>query len=340
MPDTRSQDSVYIIAEAGVNHNGDVSKARRLIEIAAEAGANAVKFQTFTADKLVTRKATTAAYQMETTGEKLQLDMLKKLELKSSDYLELFKYAKKFQIDFVSTAFDVDSLFMLNELGVPFFKIPSGEITHYQLIKNIALIGKPVVLSTGMATISEIQDCINVLLEHGMLEKNISVLHCNTQYPTPFCDVNLRAMSAISSLFPLVKVGYSDHTLGIEVPIAAVALGAVVIEKHFTMDRSLPGPDHLTSLEPAQLKAMVESIRNIEQALGSGKKCPSESELKNKLIVRKSLVASRDIATGDLFEESNLTAKRPGSGLSPMLWPEIVGIRAARNYSADDLIEM
>lgn len=340
MPDTSSQHSVYIIAEAGVNHNGDFSKARRLIEIAAEAGANAVKFQTFTADKLVTRKATTAAYQMETTGEKLQLDMLKKLELKSSDYSQLFKYAKNCRIDFVSTAFDIDSLLMLNELGVPFFKIPSGEITHYQLIKTIALIGKPVVVSTGMATISDVQNCINVLLEHGMLEKNISVLHCNSQYPTPFCDVNLRAMSAISSLFPLVKVGYSDHTLGIEVPIAAVALGAVVIEKHFTMDRSLSGPDHLTSLEPVELKAMVESIRNIEQALGSDEKCPSESELKNKLLVRKSLVARTDIATGDFFEESNVTAKRPGSGLSPMLWPKIVGTRAARNYVVDDLIEM
>lgn len=331
-----------IIAEAGVNHNGDFNKAKQLIAVAAEAGANYIKFQTFKASKIVSKSAAKANYQNENIGDHTtsQYEMLKKLEIPEGWYYKLVDYCKQCGINFLSTGFDNQSIDFLDQLGVPFFKIPSGEITNKPYLLHIASKKKPVVVSTGMADLKEIGDCISVLTGGGLTMEKITILHCNTEYPTPMEDVNLKAMNSIRYQLG-VQIGYSDHTQGIEVPIAAVALGATVIEKHFTLDRNLPGPDHKASLEPAELKAMVQAIRNIEKAIsGSGIKEPSPSEKKNIAVARKSIVASRAIQQGETFTFKNLTVKRPGNGISPMLWDEVIGKKAIRNFGSDDLIEL
>ncbi|EQA53835.1 N-acetylneuraminate synthase [Leptospira kmetyi] len=329
-----------IIAEAGVNHNGDMDLALKLIDAASEAGADIVKFQTFEAERLATRSAKKADYQTATTGsEESQFEMLKKLELSKKDHEILIRRCKEKKIEFLSTAFDPQSLIFLEGLNLSRYKIPSGEITNLPYVRKIGTLGKPVILSSGMSTLGEIESAISVLEKAGTKRENITVLHCNTEYPTPFSDVNLLAMRSIAESFK-VQVGYSDHTAGIEVSIAAVALGASVIEKHFTLDRSLPGPDHKASLEPEELKTMIRSIRNIEQSLGDGIKRPSQSEAKNISIARKSLVAANPIRSGEIFSYENLTAKRPGNGISPMRLDEIVGLKAKRDFSEDELIDL
>ena len=334
------QNSVLIIAEAGVNHNGSIETARRLIEIAAEAGADLVKFQTLSAERMVTDSASKANYQLETTStSESHYEMIRKLELSQEMHKELIAHCKKCGIGFFSTAFDSQSVDLLAELGLDRFKIPSGEVTNLPYLRHIGRYGKPVILSTGIARLGEIEAALEVLETSGTPRERITVLHCNTEYPTPMADVNLKAMLAIQDALG-VQVGYSDHTLGIEVPIAAVAMGATVIEKHFTLDRNLPGPDHRASLEPEELKAMVQAIRNIELALsGDGLKRPSPSESKNIEIARKSLVALVSIKAGEPFTEANLGVKRPGSGISPMRWDEFIGRPANRDYQADELIE-
>lgn len=334
------KNSCYIIAEAGVNHNGSLEIAKALIDAAADAGANAVKFQTFKADKLVTQKAEKADYQKQSgdSGES-QHAMLRNLELSDAAHLELIAHCRSRGIQFLSTAFDPGSAGFLATLALPFAKIPSGEITNLPHLRQTARSGCPVILSTGMATLGEVEEALNVLVAEGTAREAITILQCHTDYPTRFEDANLRAMQTMAAAFPGVKVGYSDHTLGIEAPIAAVAMGAAIIEKHFTLDRTLPGPDHAASLEPAELKAMVTAIRNIELALGHGRKEPSASELKIKQVARKSIVASRPIQAGEIFSADNLCAKRPGTGLSPMRWDELIGKPAKRGYSADELIE-
>jgi len=318
---------VLIIAEAGVNHNGDFEKAKKLIEVAAEAGADVVKFQTFKAEKLVSVAAKKAEYQQNNFSEAddSQLNMLKKLELPFEWHQELIDYSKTHNIQFASTGFDEESVDFLANLGQSFFKIPSGEITNLPYLQHIARINKPTILSTGMADLEEISDAIEVLLTSGLTRENITVLHCNTEYPTPMEDVNLKAMLHIEQVLK-VKIGYSDHTLGIEVPIAATALGATVIEKHFTLDRNLPGPDHSASLEPTELKAMVKGIRNIEKAIsGSGIKSPSKSEIKNKIVARKSILLNKDLVAGTIITKEDLEIKRPGNGISPMKIYEVIG---------------
>ncbi|OYY94504.1 MAG: N-acetylneuraminate synthase [Hydrogenophilales bacterium 28-61-23] len=329
-----------IIAEAGVNHNGDINMAKRLIEIAAEAGADLVKFQTFSADRLATAAAKKAAYQTQTTdAAESQHAMLHRLELKREMHGVLIEHCRQQSIVFCSTGFDIQSVDFLVELGVDRIKIPSGEITNLPYLRHIGGLGKPVIISTGMATLGEIEASLDVLETAGTPRERITVLHCNTEYPTPMSDVNLLAMGNIGRALG-VAVGYSDHTPGIEVPIAAVALGASVIEKHFTLDRNLPGPDHKASLEPDELKAMVSAIRNIEQALGDGIKRPSASEAKNRPIVRKSLVAAKAIRRGEIFSSENLTTKRPGSGISPMRWDEVIGRAAGCDFATDELITL
>ncbi len=329
-----------IIAEAGVNHNGDMATAKALIDVAAEAGADLVKFQTFKADRLVTTQAKKAEYQNYTTDtNESQHGMIRRLELTREMHQALIAYSQERSIGFFSTGFDLESIDLLVELGLDRFKIPSGEITNLPYLRHIGRYGKPIILSTGMATLAEIEAALEVLEQAGMCRDLITVLHCNTEYPTPITDVNLRAMVTIRQAFG-VAVGYSDHTLGIEVPIAAVALGATVIEKHFTLDRTLPGPDHRASLEPEELKAMVTAIRNIEQAMGNGRKWPSPSEAKNKPIARKSIVAASSIKAGEIFTASNLAVKRPGTGISPMGWDEVLGRKAIRNFEPDELIEL
>lgn len=331
---------VLIIAEAGVNHNGDLELARQLIDAAAAAGADLVKFQTFSAERLATQGAPKAEYQTRTTGKtQSQYEMLKQLELSPSMHEALIAYCQAKNIGFFSTGFDIQSNDYLAALGAQLFKIPSGEITNLPYLRHIGGFGKPVILSTGMATLGEIEDVLEALETAGLQRANITVLHCNTEYPTPMQDVNLRAMLSIRQAFG-VKVGYSDHTSGIEVSIAAVALGATVIEKHLTLDRNLPGPDHKASLEPVEFAAMVRAIRNIEQAMGDGIKRPSPSEEKNKQIARKSLVAAQAIRAGELFTPENVTVKRPGTGISPMRWDEIIGRVAARNINIDQLIDI
>ena len=332
--------ATLIIAEAGVNHNGSMGTARQLIEAAAEAGADLVKFQTFSADRLVTGSASKADYQLETTStSESQHEMIRKLELSREMHEELIAHCKKCGVGFFSTGFDPQSVDLLAELGLDRFKIPSGEITNLPYLRHIGQYGKPVILSTGMARLGEIEAALEVLEASGTPREQVTVLHCNTEYPTPMADVNLKAMLAIRDALG-VHVGYSDHTLGIEVPIAAVAMGATVIEKHFTLDRKLPGPDHRASLEPDELKAMVQAIRNIELALsGDGLKRPSPSESKNIEIARKSLVALVPINAGEPFTEANLGIKRPGSGISPMRWDEFIGRPANRDYQVDELIE-
>ena len=327
-----------IIAEAGVNHNGDIDMALRLIDIAAEAGADFVKFQTFSAERLATRTAGKANYQMATTGdEESQFDMLRRLELNSEAHQALVAHCALRKIGFLSTGFDVESLDFLIGLGIAMVKIPSGEINNLPYLRHAGRLGKPVILSTGMATLDEVGAAIAVLEQAGTRRADITVLHCTTEYPTAIGEVNLRAMMTMRDIFR-VRTGYSDHTLGIEVAIAAAALGATVIEKHFTLDVALPGPDHRASLEPEQLKAMVSAIRHIEIALGDGIKRPTLSEAKNKPIARKSLVASQAIKAGEVFSAQNITAKRPGTGISPMHWDEVIGQVAQRDYKGDELI--
>ncbi|WP_010182307.1 N-acetylneuraminate synthase [Aquimarina agarilytica] len=330
-----------IIAEAGVNHNGDIDQAKKLIDVAASAEVDYVKFQTFKAAKLVTKTAKRATYQDKNT-ENLdsQFEMLEKLELTEEMHDILINYCNEKGVRFLSTGFDLESLEYLSKIGIELAKIPSGEITNYPYLKKVANLFSEVILSTGMADMEEIKQAVKVLLDNGVKKENLTILHCNTEYPTPMIDVNLKAMNYIKSILG-VNIGYSDHTLGIEVPIAAVALGASVIEKHFTLDRNLPGPDHKASLEPRELKEMVISIRNIEQALsGSGIKEPSKSEIKNKPIARKSIVAKKGIAKGDFFTEDNLAIKRPGTGISPMQWNNIIGKKSLKDFNADDLISI
>lgn len=331
---------VIIIAEAGVNHNGDIELAKKLIDVAVDAGVDYVKFQTFKSENLVSKFAQKAAYQIENTKDAVesQFQMLKKLELSRSQHFELVDYCKKKNISFFSTAFDLNSLGFLKELGLNIVKIPSGEITNLPYLRKAASLFKEVIISTGMSTIVEINEALDVFLQAGILKSDITILHCNTEYPTPMSDVNLNAMLAIQKMFG-VKVGYSDHTMGIEVPIAAVAMGGTMIEKHFTLDRNLPGPDQLASLEPDELKDMVQSIRNIEKAIGgSGVKEPSKSEIKNISIARKSIVAKTFIYKGDPFTENNITTKRPGTGISPMKWDDVIGKTAYKDFDKDEII--
>lgn len=332
---------VIIIAEAGVNHNGSLDTAKKLIDAAADSGVDYVKFQTFKADKLVTKSASRANYQDSNTGDKdSQYEMLKKLEISKEMHQDLIHYCESKNIKFLSTAFDLESLAYLKTLGLKLAKIPSGEITNLPYLRAMAKLFPEIILSTGMANMDEIKAAFSVLIENGTKQENITILHCNTEYPTPMEDVNLKAMLDIQKQLK-TKIGYSDHTLGIEVPIAAVALGAKVIEKHFTLDRNLPGPDHKASLEPGELKAMVSAIRNIEKAIsGSGIKEESPSEKKNKPIARKSIVASRNIKKGEVFSEENISIKRPGTGINPMRWDEILGHKAIKDFQEDNLIEL
>ncbi len=320
-----------IIAEAGVNHNGSIELAKKLIEVAAEAGADYVKFQTFKAEKVISRSAKKAAYQIENTGkEESQLEMVKKLELNKKEHEVLIEHCEKRGIKFLSTPFDHESIDLLHDLGVDFYKIPSGEITNLPYLKKVASKGKPIVLSTGMAWLGEVEAALAILLDGGIQRKDITILHCNTEYPTPMEDVNLKAMNTLAQAFK-VKIGYSDHTLGIEVPIAAVARGAVCIEKHFTLDRNMEGPDHKTSLEPDELKTMIRSIRNIENALGDGIKKPSNSEKKNINVVRKSIHLSRTLKKGAKIRKEDLITLRPGGGISPMLFDSVIGKMANKD---------
>ena len=328
-----------IIAEAGVNHNGDILIAKRLIDVAAEAGVDYVKFQTFKANNIVTKQAKRADYQdANTKNNDSQFEMLRKLELSQESHYHLVEYCKSKKVKFLSTGFDFESIDFLHKIGIRLAKIPSGEITNLPYLRKIANLFPEVILSTGMADIKEVKDAVDVLLRDKVNKIKLTILHCNTEYPTPMKDVNLKAMLHIKEEFG-VDIGYSDHTLGVEVPIAAVALGAKVIEKHFTLDRHMKGPDHKASLEPNELKLMVDSIRNIEEALsGSGIKKPSISESKNKGIVRKSIVAVKTIQKGDVFNEVNIGVKRPGTGISPMRWDEIMGQASSMDFNVDDLI--
>jgi len=329
--------SVFIIAEAGVNHNGDINLAKKLIDVAVEAGVDAIKFQTWKTELLVTKEATQAQYQTQNTKiEESQYDMLKKLELSYEDFKDLKKYCDSKKIIFLSTADETTSADFLCELQ-DIFKIGSGEITNLPYLRHIGTLQKKVILSTGMATIGEIEAALDILIEAGTKKEDITVLHANTMYPTPYEDVNLNAMVTIGNTFD-IAYGYSDHTLGIEIDIAAVTLGASVIEKHFTLDKTMLGPDHKASLEPDELKTMVNAIRNIEVALGSSIKKPSKSELPNKEVARKSIVAKKDIKKGELFAINNLTTKRPANGISPMLWDNLIGRIASKNYKEDELI--
>ena len=327
------KNKVFIIAEAGVNHNGSIDMAKKLIDVATDAGADVVKFQTFKATNLVSKNAEKADYQKKTTDRnETQLDMIKELELPFEAHQELIEYCSKKNIQFLSTPFDLDSIDFLDSLNLPLLKVPSGEITNLPYLRKINQKRRPVILSTGMADIEEIAAALQVLKDC-----KVSLLHCTTEYPCPYEDVNLKAMQTMKQQFNL-PVGYSDHTKGIEVPIAAVAMGAEIIEKHFTLDRNLPGPDHKASLEPDELKAMVSTIRHIEQAIGNGNKVAAKSEIKNINIARKSIVAACPIKKGEVLSEENLTVKRPGNGISPMKWDEVVGTIAQKDYCEDEQI--
>ncbi|MFK8046287.1 MAG: N-acetylneuraminate synthase [Crocinitomicaceae bacterium] len=330
-------EKTIVIAEAGVNHNGDINIAKRLIDVAAIAGVDYVKFQTFKAEKLVSKSAKKAKYQQENTKSRdSQFEMLKKLELSDEAHMELISYCEKAGVNFLSTAFDLDSIdFLKNKID--FYKIPSGEITNLPYLEKVAQLDLPIVMSTGMADMQEVEQALQTLEKNGVSKANITILHCNTEYPTPMEDVNLNAMLSMREQLN-VKIGYSDHTLGIEIPIAAVALGASVIEKHFTLDQNMDGPDHKASLQPQQLYDMVRGIRHIEKAMGNGIKVPSKSEIKNIPIARKSIVAAADIAKGTVFTTKNIAIKRPGNGLSPMKWYEVIGKTASQNYKPDELI--
>ena len=331
--------SVFIIAEAGVNHNGSINIAKQLVDEASLAGVDAIKFQTFKAENLVIEGIEKAEYQKETTDKKeSQFDMIKKLELNAEMHKELISYCEVKNIMFLSSPFDHESISLLNELEIEIFKIPSGEITNLPYLRHIGKLNKKVILSTGMSTMSEVNNALNILIKEGTKKKNIIVLHANTMYPTPMEDVNLNAMVSIGKELN-VKYGYSDHSLGIEVDSAAVAMGACCIEKHFTLDKNMSGPDHKASLEPDELRAMVRAIRNIEIALGSYQKKPTKSELSNKKIARKSIVAIKNIKVGDIFSEINIAIKRPGYGMSPMKWDEVIGKKATQDFKKNDLIK-
>ncbi|WP_289736770.1 N-acetylneuraminate synthase [Paramuribaculum intestinale] len=331
---------VVIIAEAGVNHNGSFEMACRLADEAKRAGADYVKFQTGIPENVISVRAEQAEYQKHNTGtSESQLDMVRKIMLRPDDFKPLKEYCDSIGIRFLSTPFDLDSIDILKPLEMDLWKIPSGEITNLPYLRKIVSMGQPVVMSTGMSRLGEVDDAVGVLLDGGLTLDMITLLHCNTEYPTPYTDVNLRAMLTLRDAIGC-RVGYSDHTLGIEVPVAAVAMGAEVIEKHFTLDKTLPGPDHVASLEPAELKAMVSAIRHTEAALGSGRKDVSPSERKNIAIARKSIIAARPISKGERFSHDNLTVKRPGNGISPMLWDTVVGLEAPRDFEHDELIEL
>ncbi|OGS03951.1 MAG: N-acetylneuraminate synthase [Elusimicrobia bacterium RIFOXYA1_FULL_47_7] len=331
---------IYIIAEAGVNHNGSLKTAKELINKAAFAGADAVKFQTFRADTIVSIHAPKADYQKKLTGlNESQYQMLKKLELSYDNHLELKKHCQKMKIDFLSSAFDIDGVKFLKRLKLKFIKVPSGEITNLPYLEAVGGLNGKVLLSTGMSELVEIADAVEVLVKNGTKRSNITLLQCNTDYPAPFEDANLRVLNTLAQRFKL-PVGYSDHTVGIEASIAAAALGATVIEKHFTLDRAMPGPDHKASIEPAELKLLVKSVRNIEAALGSGIKKPTKSELRNIKAARKSIVAAVPVMKNELFTEQNIAVKRPGTGISPMLWHKILGKRANKNFGKDELITL
>lgn len=331
---------VIIIAEAGVNHNGDYELAKQLVLNAKEAGVDYVKFQTAKPELVISRFAEMAEYQKTNTGMvESQLEMCKKIHLKLEDYKPLKTFCEEVGVKFISTPFDLLSIDVLESLNMDFWKVPSGEVTNYPYLVKIANTHRPVVMSTGMCEVEEVRDAVNVLLDNGLTRDQVSLLHCNTEYPTPFEDVNLKAMNDLVREFGL-KVGYSDHTIGIEVPIAAVAMGAEIIEKHFTLDHNMPGPDHKASLEPGELKAMVNAIRNIEKAMGDGKKHVSNSERKNIAVARKSIIAARDIKKGEVLTEENLTVKRPGNGINPMRWNEVVGKNAIHDFVEDELIEL
>lgn len=326
------------IVEAGVNHNGSLELAKKLVDEAAFAEADIIKFQTFVAEELVTKSAQKAEYQKKNSnGDRTQYQMLKGLELKKEEFKELKKYCEFKGIEFLSTAFDFKSINFLNELGMSQWKIPSGEITNLPYLIKIAKLGKPIILSTGMSTLDEVEIAVDILKKNGA--EDITLLHCTTEYPAPYADVNLKAMDTLKEKFGC-KVGYSDHTEGIEVAIAAVAMGAEVIEKHFTLDKNMDGPDHKASLEPSELRQMIESIRNIELAIGTGEKAPALSEIKNMNIARKSIVANEKIVAGDIFTENNLAVKRPGGGISPMKWFEVIGQKAIRDFEEDEMIEI
>ncbi|MBF0504250.1 MAG: N-acetylneuraminate synthase [Candidatus Omnitrophica bacterium] len=330
---------VFIIAEAGVNHNGDMRLAKKLIDAAAYSGADAVKFQTFRTEKNISRLAPLAEYQQKRGRQESQFDMIKRLELDHGQFSQLARYCRKKKILFLSTPDDADSVDFLDRLGMPIFKIASGEITNYPHLRHIGSLGKKVILSTGMANLKEIASAMEVLIKHGTRRRDISLLHCTSEYPAPLADVNIRAMLTMKEKFGVV-VGYSDHTHGIEVSIAAVALGAGIIEKHFTTDKRLPGPDHQASLDPQELLSLVRSIRNVELAMGDGKKQPSACELKNIPVVRRSIFAARDICQGEILTQKDLIAKRPGTGISPMAWDRVIGRRAKRDFHDDEMIEL
>jgi len=331
-------DKVFIIAEAGVNHNGDIEIAKKMIKAAVDAGVDAIKFQTFKAENLVTKTANKADYQKNTTpSNETQYEMIKRLEIEETQYVELMEYCTKLGIMFLSSPFDLESIELLANLGLNIYKIPSGEITNLPYLRKIGSLKKQVILSTGMSDLGEIEDALDILIAEGTHKEDITILHCNTEYPTNYEDVNLNAMLTIKNCFD-INIGYSDHTNGIEVPIAAVAIGAKVIEKHFTLDRNMEGPDHKASLQLDELKLMVDSIRNIEKALGNGIKKPSFSELKNKSVARKSIVAIKNIQKGEFLTVENIGIKRPGIGISPMRWDEILGRTAVKDFEKDDLI--
>lgn len=330
----------FIIAEAGVNHNGSIKIAKNLIDVAVNAGADAVKFQTFKANSIVSKYAPKAVYQKRTTPiSESHFEMIKKLELDFDDHKELVRYCNQKGIVFISSPFDLESIDLLNGLGLKIFKIPSGEITNLPYLRKIGSLGKQIIMSTGMASLDEVKDAMEVLLASGTKRENITVLHCTTEYPAPIEEVNLKAMLTIKEKLK-VNVGYSDHTMGIDIPIAATVLGARVIEKHFTLSKKMEGPDHKASLEPQELEAMVKAIRYIEKAMGTGIKKPSKSEIKNIAAARKSIVAARDIKKGKVFTEDDLAVKRPGTGISPMQWDMVIGKKAKRNFKKDELIEL
>ena len=334
------KNKVQIIAEIGVNHNGDINLAKKLIDEAKNAGADSVKFQTFKAERLVTKKLKKANYQnLNDKRDESQYSMLKRLELTLEMHKEIILYCKKRKIEFLSSGFDIESLDLLSDLGQKKFKIPSGEITNLPYLKHIAKIANSIILSTGMSNLNEIRDAIDILEKNGVIRKKITILHCTSEYPAPFNEVNLLSMNTIKKEFD-VSIGYSDHTKNIEVAIAAVALGANIIEKHFTLKKELPGPDHRASLEPNEFKNMVDAIRNIETAMGLSNKEPTKSENKNKLLIRKSIVAKKTIKLGETLNVSNVTIKRPGTGISPMRWNKILGRKAIRKFIKDELIEI
>ena len=332
--------STLVIAEAGVNHNGSLSRAKEMIDTASESGADVIKFQTFNAESLVTRSAEKADYQKKTTSQyESQFEMIKKLELNRHAHEELSTYCESKSIQFASTPFDIGSVNLLVDLNVPFLKIPSGELTNLPYLRHIGRVQKSIIMSTGMASLEEVKSAVEELISSVLEKDNLTLLHCNTEYPTPIEDVNLNAMLTIRDELG-TKVGYSDHTQGIEIAVAAVALGACVIEKHFTLDRSLSGPDHIASLEPDELKNMISAIRNVEKALGNGLKTPTISEMKNIPIARKSIVAKSEIRIGEYFSEKNLTVKRPGTGIPPTKWDSIVGTKSKKKFAPDDLIQI